>query len=825
MDIFRIINMFSSRERLIKFHISVLILGGWLLTGWGLIGLSWLQDFPWVDKESLVHFISFIVVSSGGIVFGAFRTKRSVVSVGVTIAFVLALAVGVLWPLLVVCWIMLAFVILGGGISRVLKVEAANENWLIYLLLGSGLYGTVVGLMAHFPVNYSGVYSVLLILPLLIWRRNTRRFAQLLFNEMNRSTSHDWLDIAIVVMALVYFIVALMPEVGYDALAMHLFIPSHMASTHQWGFEPGTYVWAVMPMLGDWIFSVAYVLAGETAARLMNVGFIFIIALLVRDLVLWAAGTEKGSKWAVLIFLTTPLTFTEGSSLFIESIWAAFVISGTMILFQEDLSGQEKSKSILLAGMMIGFSVATKAITLTILPILLLVIFWKYKPRLIRINIAYFFIAGTFFLSISSIPYITAWYLTGNPVFPFFNGIFQSSYYPPVNFESASTFGKGLTWDVLYRVTFDSGKYLEATPGAAGFQWLLLFLPTTILLLFKRNKQGLLLLLVGIMIVAAVFQSVSYLRYVFPAWAILAAAMGVALFEGEDKVKRSDVFWSAAASGTIILNVMFLNAGAFYRDFPIKSILSSDQRETYLQGRLPIRNAVDMVNQINTGRTPVAVFSHPLSAGLEADALYPNWYNFRFQGEINAADTVEELTNTLLTRRVDYVILDSAWSGEPEKRGLIEKSTDVITEYGSISVRRVKGDYRFQTELLKNPGFESSDGWSFSPMVEYDQVKKVVLVSVTSPATQAISVSPGQLYRNSVIARCYKEPNVGRVQINWLDSKGQFVSSDIKTFDCTLNWSEHAFDVSAPKNATVANVYATGHTATPIQFKRISMMQ
>ena len=36
-----------------------------------------------------------------------------------------------------------------------------------------------------------------------------------------------------------------------------------------------TYVWAVMPMLGDWLFSVGYMLGGETAARLINVGFIY----------------------------------------------------------------------------------------------------------------------------------------------------------------------------------------------------------------------------------------------------------------------------------------------------------------------------------------------------------------------------------------------------------------------------------------------------------------------------------------------------------------------------------------------------------------------
>src|SRR3989304_5922643 len=72
-----------------------------------------------------------------------------------------------------------------------------------------------------------------------------------------------------------------------------------------------------------------------------------------------------------------------------------------------------------------------------------------------------------FFLGVGLIPFGTPWGLTGNPVFPFFNKVFQSFYYPAVNFDSASIFGKGLTWDILYRSTFESGKYLEANAGAS----------------------------------------------------------------------------------------------------------------------------------------------------------------------------------------------------------------------------------------------------------------------------------------------------------------------------------------------------------------------
>lgn len=248
-------------------------------------------------------------------------------------------------------------------------------------------------------------------------------------------------------------------------------------------------------------------------------------------------------------------------------------------------------------------------------------------------------------------------------------------------------------------------------------------------------------------------------------------------------------------------------------------------REAYLLGRLPLRNAVDAVNQINIGRSPVAVFAQPLTAGINSDALYSNWYNFRFQSDINAASSVDDIGNLLLRRGVDFVILDSNWSGGPEKRELITTATDKIADYGSVSVRKVRNDFRFKNELIRNPEFTSVDGWVLAPGASYDATKQAITVSVAASATQAVSVAPGGRYLNSVVARCHEETSLGRVQINWLDGRGQFIRADIKTFACTPDWTEQTMEVTAPLSAAVAIVYASGHTATLIQFQKNSLRQ
>ena len=770
------------------------------------------------------RYLVFLLVSILLVVMGAKWSRRSPIIIGGILVVGLALLAGAIWPLLVTIWFATASSILGMSILSAFRIGKNSSNWMVRLLVGAGAYGTAVGLLAHFPANYPGIYGTALAAPLILgWRSllELNATVRTWFAESKPlETRVRWLEVSIAAVALVHFVVALMPEVGHDALAMHLFIPAHLSLRHQWGFDVSTYVWAVMPMLGDWIFAIGYMLAGETAVRLINVGFIFVLGWLIRALVLWAGGSALGARWAVLIFLSTPLTFTESSSLFIESVWAAFVVAGTLTVLRSCSSTGNQKIDLPVAGILLGCALAAKAITFTILPVLLLLLIWRYNLWL-RVEVYRGPLIGLgLFMMLGLIPYLTSYWLTGNPVFPFFNKLFQSSYYPAVNFDSSPIFGKGLTWDVLYMVTFHSEKYLESNAGAGGFQWLLLFVPAVISLAVTWQRRGLALLLVGALSVALTFQSVSYLRYIFPSFAILTAVIGVAFSGGSSAQLLLYRFGHIIGSVVVGLNLLFLSAGAQYCDFPLKSVFSENGRETYLQSRLPIRNAVELVNCLNRGRTPVAVFSSPLTAGLAADGLYPNWYNCQFQSLINTAETERAVVDVLLSKNVDFIILDANW-GTAKKRLLIEKATDKLLELESITVRTLRKEHQFHTELLKNPGFSSVDGWVLADGAVITPMDELV-VSVALPAYQAVPVTPGRRYLNTIKARCEDQPTQGRIQVNWLNSKSQFISTDIRVFDCLPSLAEHSMEVIAPPKAAFAVVYATGHTSTPIVFKEIS---
>lgn len=828
------INKDSTYNRYLTIIIVLSLISGLALTVLGFSKLPWPQSIPWVEKNALVRFLGVLVFITLTISLLAKKLYRnSGLAVAMTAAL-LAVVAGTILPLLITLLLAGASSVLGYWLLKRLKIDC--EVWVNCFLVGVGVYGTVIGLLAHYPVNYPGVYGTALLLPLVLGWRVVLEKGKSLFAHITKPNlaqmALNWVELAIAALALVYFVVALMPELGFDSLAMHLYIPAHMGMRHQWGFDAGTYVWAVMPMLGDWIFSMGYMLAGETAARLINVGFIFILGWLIRDMVLWAGGSLVGAGLAVLIFLSTPLTFTEGSSLYIESIWACFVVAGVLAILRACASTGKPRLELPIAALLLGFALATKAVTFTVLPALLLLLTWRYKSWYKPAGLQVIIFGLGLFLVIGSIPYVTAWCLTGNPVFPLFNKIFKSTYYLSAENFANPIYGTGLTWDVLYRITFESGKYLEASIGASGFQWLLLFIPTTIVLIACRHRRGVALLLVGVLAIVFVFSSQTYLRYVFPSWAILSATIGLALstiFSSRILLKNSLYTITGIC---VVLNLVFFHSGnGFYRDFPVQVIFDKTNRDKYLLSRMPIRNAVELVNHHNSERSPIAVFADPLSAGLSGDALYPSWYNIKFQKEIATIKVEQDFIDILLKRGVNFIILDSAWNGVNccgegvEKQAIIERATEKVAEYGSISVRKIKANYQFKTELLKNSDLKSIIGWNLPPEAKYDAIAGVILASAAFPAFQQVGVSPGGRYLNSISSRCAKEPTLGRIQVNWLDVKGRVDRTDIKTFECTSAWSDYAMEVTAPQNAVNAIVYISGQTAIPLEFKRNSLRQ
>lgn len=782
------------------------------------VSLYGFSTLPWPSMNSATRTILLASLAIGALTA---LTRKPPFVLGLGLIAGLSIAGGQAWPMIVVAVLALSAHTLGKWILG----QRTPTDWTVPLLVGMGTFGTLTGLAAYFPINYPGLYAALLSLPLVFGHADAaasvrRILAQVRTERAPQAPLATLLDSLLVAIACLHAAVAFMPEVGYDALAMHLFVPSQLAQRHQWGFDASTYVWAVMPMLADWVYSIVYMLAGETASRLTNCAFTLLVAWQVRNLTIWAGGTAISARWASLFFLSTPLAFAESSSLFIESAWTAFVLAGSLaILNTSRFTSQvaQRHSQLILAGLLLGFALATKAVTLSILPVLLVLLLVQYRAW-IRPGVIRALLLGSLGLLVAGLtPYLSAWFLTGNPVFPFFNAIFQSPLWPSVNFEAPAIFDKGVTWDTLYRMVFKAPRFIEGKDGAAGFQWLLV--PTAaVALLLGANRKAWCILLLGAGAIVLSFHSTAYLRYIFPSFALFAVVLALPFSDHRHFPRTLGMIVGAVL---VLANVLFIQAATYYGQIKPAALFSAAGRDAYLAQNLPIRKMVDVVNALNVANRPVAVFAPPSMAGLKSDALYASWYNVKWTREVDQATTPPALLQRLRQRQVDWLIIDHASTPTAQRERLLAVS-EPYAKMGGLELRKV---HQVPLERLLNPDLSDLEGWHLTEPSSYDASRKTLTVTVNTPATQRVEVAPGQSFTSAVSARCATQPTSGRIQTNWMDAQGRFISASIETFDCTPQWATHEMTVVAPEEAVVAIVYASGHTDTPVAFKSLSFRQ
>ncbi|AUO45950.1 phospholipid carrier-dependent glycosyltransferase [Pseudomonas ogarae] len=777
--------------------------------------------FSTLELASMNSGTRMIALSLAGLAALTIFTRKPPIMLCLGLLACLSIACAQVWPVIVVAVFALSATVLGRWMLR----QDALADWSVHLLVGAGTFGTLTGLAAYLPINYPWLYGALLLLPLVLGRRHVTSIGRELLRQIRATRAEQTpvqtgLDVLICSFACLYVLVAFMPEVGHDALAMHLFVPSHLAQRHQWSFDANTYVWAVMPMLADWIYSIVYMLAGETASRLSNSAFTLLLAWQIRSMTLWAGGSATSARWASLIFLSTPLAFAESSSLHIESAWTAFMMAGTLAILKVSSftpEPRERLSQLLQAGLLLGFAMATKAVTLSVLPVLLVILLLHSKAWAVQGIVKTLLLGSVVLILAGATPYVSAGYLTGNPVFPFFNAIFHSPLWPDINFEPPATFGTGVTWDTLYRMVFKSPQFIEGRVGAAGFQWLLL--PTAaVAVLLSGNKKALCILLVGAGALFMTFHSTAYLRYVFPSFALFSVILALPFSDARIFPRSLAI---VAGAVLILTNTRFILAATYYGEIKPSALLSTAGRDAYLSERLPIRKMVDTVNALNTGHQPVAVFASPLMAGLHGDALYASWYNLKWKSEFDAAASPSELAQRLRRRQVSWLVIDLKSLPQAPLDRLLTVSTS-YARLGDMELRKLNDTHY---EHLLNPELSSLEGWSLTSPATYDAARKILTVSVKTPATQRVDVTPGLTYINSVSARCATTATTGRVQANWMDEQGDFLTTSIETFDCTTQWETHEMNVVAPANATSVIIYASGHTDTPLEFKSLSFRQ
>lgn len=548
------------------------------------------------------------------------------------------------------------------------------------ITLGLAAWASLVMWTAAIPAHYGWLYALLPACGIAwAWRRGWRPRLGLP-RLASRGEAAAWCAGLFPFFA--HWLIVLKPEISADGLAMHMVIPARMAAAHRWPFDPAEFAWALMPMGGDWVWTIGWMTGGEAAARLMNLLLLGLITWMVAKRASDALGAWPAAMLAGA-FLSTPLVQHVTGSLFVENATALWVTAAAVVLTETRLVD---GRARLGFGLLLGMAAATKFGALAFLVPLLAGAVWIAGGRRTSFALLPAVIVGVF-------PYANAWLRAGNPVFPFFNAVFRSPWYEAANFRDPR-FETPPGWTTLYDLTFHTRRFIEGWDGAAGFLLLALILVTVPGWRPRWPREGTVLLGAALAGGALSFLGQSNLRYLYPMLPLLVLAAGFAL--RESAATRTGA--AAMAAGFALLFLLHLRllpaAGPYHGDF-WQPARTGCEREAYLQRRAPERTLAEWLNRHAPGAR-VAWFDGNAVGDFRGRALTASWHCPFFWKRLRDAASPEALEELIRGYRIDFVIAPTPDGSRPPRsvheRQFLDGCMERVLESGGVELRRWRPD-------------------------------------------------------------------------------------------------------------------------------------
>jgi hypothetical protein len=317
----------------------------------------------------------------------------------------------------------LTFNVIGRVAFRRLKLKLADplERLTLSFGAGAGLLSVTLVVLGILRLFYAPVFLALLLVPLLLFRRDTQQTVldvHALFVRWRTSPAirHPLTGIAIVfgfVAAVCALMLALAPSVAFDPVAMHLPSIQFYAQTHALRIVPGI-DYSYYPQGFEMLWTLAYVLAGQPGAQLMSALFFPLFLMLLARLARRCGLDHGATVLAVVCAATLPFLHWSGGAMKNDLALALFEL---LALYSFLLWLEDRNFRWIVAGAFFlsqAFSVKYVALFGAVPLVLLLGYAIRRQPKPWRAAIIVFAILVVF-----GTPWLVrAYLLTGNPVAP-----------------------------------------------------------------------------------------------------------------------------------------------------------------------------------------------------------------------------------------------------------------------------------------------------------------------------------------------------------------------------------------------------------------------
>lgn len=406
---------------------------------------------------------------------------------------------------------------------------------LLRLFAGLGILAMLLWLSTFYNVGYKSLFfgaSAILIL----WRRsNIAMYVRQCIRLAAATNRTNPCVIPILLLAFgIYIAAASAPVSQFDSLVKHLPIPLAILNSPNWSYDVTQNVlfgdFALLPYM---LYLYLLALATPKAFALLNVVVSFLICLSLMRIARFVNRSNTVITGTALLYLTTPLIISLSASPYLD-LYPVLFVCGALVVMTPLRLDRIAANSPLLC-LLLGLAFFAKPQSLAfIIPCGIIVAFSLViafiKRRLSVSQILWRSVLCPFLFLLPFAPaMLIVWHKTGNPVFPFMNGLFKSPYFPAENFvDPFNNHPLGFNFSSLLSIVFHPSMNFEGPDGCLGLAPLLLLAsPIALVLYRKRSFLGLFVLVLASYLISI---SLTYnLRYQMGAIAItpLLAALTV----------------------------------------------------------------------------------------------------------------------------------------------------------------------------------------------------------------------------------------------------------------------------------------------------------
>jgi hypothetical protein len=220
-----------------------------------------------------------------------------------------------------------------------------------------------------------------------------------------------------------YLMHAMAPEMSPDGSSYHLGLVARYLREHRIAGIP-THMYANLSQGMEMLFLFAFAFGRHSAAALVHCSFLLALPLLILSYARRFGLPRAGAAAALFVF-ASPVAGVDGASAYNDVAVAAVVF--TCFYLVQIWSGDRAAGLPAVAGLLAGFAFALKYTAFLALPYTLGFLAWKLRSdrgRLLRAASA-----GSACALLMALPWLAKNVIvTGNPVAPFFNGLFPNPY-------------------------------------------------------------------------------------------------------------------------------------------------------------------------------------------------------------------------------------------------------------------------------------------------------------------------------------------------------------------------------------------------------------